>query len=156
MNIFPIKEKKFKLIGSQSESMERLIRRTAKSNTLTSRQTDRSFIGDVTENKFKLISSSIGKGVFCVMKGEVHSEFGIVRVEIHKAFQYLLVIMAVAPFVAFLVFASLPENEFSFLHFLVAIGQTLIIRFVFIGFFFNLLSKESLNRLRDTLDFDWI
>ena len=39
---------------------------------------------------------------------------------------------------------------------LVVILQMLMIRFIFIGFVFFLVAKQSLNRLRDVLDFEWI
>jgi hypothetical protein len=86
MNIFPIKKKDFKLIGNQPETISRLERRTKNSQRLTSQYTDKSFIGNVDGNKFKIISSSIGKGAFCVMKGEINSKNGHVKVEIHYFF----------------------------------------------------------------------
>ena len=39
---------------------------------------------------------------------------------------------------------------------LVVVGQILIIRYAFIGLAFKFLSRQSLNRLRDVLDVEWI
>ena len=47
-------------------------------------------------------------------------------------------------------------QEFSPILILVMIGQILIIRYAFIGLAFKFLSRESLNRLRDVLDLEWI
>lgn len=136
------------------ESMERLTRRTQLSDILISKYTDRTFIGEVSHNSFRLISSSIGKGTLSVMTGEVNSNFGFVRVEVHKVFKYLFGVMLIAPLLVFL--SSLPENGFSFLYLLITVGQVLMVRFIFLGFFFNFFSKESLNKLRDILDFEWV
>lgn len=90
MKIFPTKELKFKLIDDQAETLNRLNRRTEKSENLTSQITDKSFRGIINRNEFKIISSAIGKGAFCVMTGTIESDKGNVKVEIHKVFRILL------------------------------------------------------------------
>ena len=154
MNIFPTKEHEFKLITSQEETLHRLNRRTEKSENLISAYTDKSFRGIINGNEFKIISSVIGKGAFCVMTGKINDTNGQVKVEIHKAFKILLSIILCFPIIAF--FALTLTNEFSPIMIIVTIGQILMIRYVFIGLAFNFLSKDSLNRLRDVLDFEWI
>ncbi len=156
MNIFPTKEKRFKLIGDHKETINRLIRRTEKSEFLTSQYTDKSFRGIIEGNRFKIISSTIGKGAFCVMKGEINSEKGYVKVEIHKVFRVLLSILLFLPIIAFFVLALKESSEFSPIMVLVLILQLFIIRFFFIGLVFKFLSNESLNRLCDVLDIEWI
>ena len=99
MNIFPSIEKKFKLIDNQTETLNRLNRRTEKSENLTSQYTDKSFRGIIDENEFKIISSAIGKGAFCVMSGKIDSEKGNVKVEIHKVFRILLSIILCFPII---------------------------------------------------------
>lgn len=61
MKIFPTKELNFKLIDGPSETLDRLNRRTEKSENLTSQYTDKSFRGIINGNEFKIISSAIGK-----------------------------------------------------------------------------------------------
>jgi len=156
MNIFPTKEKKFKLIGEKEESLNRLNRRTEKSENLTSQYTDKSFRGMIKGNEFKVISSVIGKGAFCVMSGKINSESGNVNVEIHKVFKVLLSIFICLPIIGMIVLVLTKAQEFSLILILVMIGQILIIRYAFIGLAFKFISKESLNRLRDVLDFEWI
>ena len=77
MKIFPSKTKQFSLISTQQDSLERLKRRTKKSDRLTSQFTDKSFIGTIENNTFRIISSTIGKGAFCVL---------ILRFILHSAF----------------------------------------------------------------------
>ncbi|MDH7448389.1 hypothetical protein [Aquimarina sp. 2201CG14-23] len=131
-------------------------RRTEKSENLTSSHTDKSFRGIINGNEFKLISSAIGKGAFCVMNGTIESDSGNVKVEIHKVFRILLSIFLLFPIIGLVAITVSGAEEFSPILILVVIGQTLIIRYAFIGLTFRFLSKESLNKLRDVLDFEWI
>lgn len=156
MKIFPTKELKFRLMSDQVKTLERLKRRTERSENLTSQFTDKSFRGLINENEFKLISSAIGKGAFCVMSGQVNSVDGSVKVEIHKVFRILLTIILLFPLVGIILMTTIDKEEFSPIMILVAIGQILMIRYFFIGLAFRFLSRESLNRLQDVLDIEWI
>ena len=89
MKLFPTKELKFKLIDSQEETLDRLNRRTDRTESLSSAHTDKSFRGMVEGNRFQLISSVIGRGALCVMTGTVESGYGNVKVEIGKPFRIL-------------------------------------------------------------------
>jgi hypothetical protein len=156
MNIFPTKELEFKLIDDQAETLNRLNRRTEKSKNLTSQYTDKSFRGMIDGNEFKIISSVIGKGAFCVMTGKINSDNGNVKVEIHKVFRILLSIILCFPVIGIVALLLSDAKGFSPILILVVIGQVLMVRYVFIGLAFKFLSKASLNRLRDVLDFEWI
>lgn len=156
MTFFPIKEIEFKLRDDQLTTLDRLKRRTEYSENLTSQFTDKSFRGIIKGNEFKVISSTIGSGALCVMKGEICSEKGNVTVEIHKVFRVLFSIMLLLPFPALLAPLISETIEFSFIQIVILIGQFLMIRFVFIGLAFKFLSQRSLNRLRDVLDIEWI
>lgn len=156
MKIFPSKELKFKLINNQAETLNRLNRRTEKSENLTSQYTDKSFRGIINKNEFRIISSSIGKGAFCVMSGTIESDKGNVKVEIHKVFRVLFSIILCFPIIAVLLILLTEQEEQSLTFILAVIGQVFIIRYVFIGLAFKILSKQSLNRLQDVLDVEWI
>ncbi len=155
MKIFPTKNLNFKLIDNQSDTLNRLNRRTEKSENLTSQYTDKSFRGIINGNEFKLISSAIGKGAFCVMTGAIESKKGIVKIEIHKVFRVLLSIFLLFPIIGFVAITVSGTKEFSPILILVTIVQVLIIRYAFIGLAFKYLSMKSLNRLRNVLDFEW-
>ncbi|CAM3509778.1 hypothetical protein [Flavobacterium chungbukense] len=156
MKIFPTSNYSFKLIGETTESLERLKRRTLISESLSSKITDKSFLGIIGNNNFTLISSEIGKGAFCVLNGEIINKNGTVKIEINKPFQVLLSVILCLP-IAGLIFQLFSQEAHLFLLFIaVALGQILIIRFVFIEIAFKRLSKNSLNRLNDILDIEAI
>lgn len=156
MNIFPTKEQAFKIIGDEAETLNRLTRRTDESENLVSQFTDKSFRGIINGNQFKIISSVIGSGAFCVMSGEITSGKGHVKVEIHKVFRILLSIILCFPLIGTIAFKMIDSSDFSMIMFIVAIGQVLVLRFIIIELVFRILSKQSLNRLRDVLDFEWV
>lgn len=156
MNIFPIKERKFMLIGDQEDTIDRLNRRTEKSENLTSAFTEKSFRGTINKNEFKIISSVIGKGAFCVMIGKINPENGYVKVEIHKGFRILLSVFLCLPVIGMIALILTKSKDFSPILIVVMILQILLIRYVFVGLAFHFLSKDSLNRLRDVLDIEWI
>jgi len=156
MKIFPTKILNFQLVGNQEETLERLNRRTEKSDRLVSISTDKSFVGKVEKNKFRLISSKIENGAFCVMSGIIDEEKGQVKVEIHKVFRFFMSIFLLFPIIGFLILLITKQEEFSLIMVLVVIGQILIIRYAFIELAFKLISQRSLNRLRDVLDIEWI
>jgi len=156
MKIFPTKELKFKLIDDQEKTLNRLNRRTEKSENLTSAYTNKSFRGIINGNEFKLISSVIGKGAFCVMTGIINSDKGNVKVEIHWVFRIFLSIFLLFPIIWLIEIIRSGSEELSPNLIIVLLGQILMIRYVFIGLAFRFLSKGSLNRLRDVLDLEWI
>ena len=155
MKIFPTKKYEFNLIGKKEETLERLKRRTEKSKYLTSQWTDKTFRGKIFGNEFRIISSTIGKGAFCVLSGRIDSENGIVNVEINKAFKVLLGILYLFPIVGIILTIKLGGEKFELLMILSVIGQILMIRFIGVWFFFKRFSKFSLNQLRDVLDIEW-
>jgi len=156
MEIFPSQVYEFGLINGQDETLERLKRRTEESDSLTSKLTEKSFIGNVSGNRFRIISSTIGKGTFCTMTGFISYEKGEVKLEISKPFKILLTILMILPFIVFLAQVFSASQEFSPVFILVFLGQVLIIRFFFIGLFFKILSQQSLSRLSDVLDTKWV
>ncbi|WP_313100766.1 hypothetical protein [Epilithonimonas sp.] len=121
-----------------------------------SKVTEKSFIGKVKNNNFRIISSNIGKGAFCILTGFIKEEKGEVLVEINKPFKILLIILMISPFISFFIQLFSKITEFNPIFILVCIGQVLIIRFFFIGIFFKIQSKKSINKLSDVLDTEWI
>lgn len=155
MHLFPKAEMEFELIDTQDETLSRLKRRTEHSENLISKHTDRSFIGKIEGTSFKIISSAIGRGAFCVMTGQISSDHGYVKVEIHRAFKVLLSIILSLPVIGMII-EALSKGEVHWLPLIpIVVGQILIIRFLFIGLMFRLLSKSSLDRLRDVADLKW-
>ena len=156
MNIFPKRDYTFKIIGEETETLERLKRRTELSESLTSNITDKSFRGIIKDNTFRIISSEIGKGSFCVLTGEINNQNGQVNVEINKAFRILLSVLLCFPFIGLIAQFFSNKEEFSIIFILVVILQILMIRYLFIEFAFQRFSKSSLNKLSDVLDIEQI
>lgn len=154
MKLFPTSNYNFTIIGEPSESLDRLKRRTEISESLVSKKTNKSFVGKITNNTFKIISSEIGKGAFCVLNGEIINKNGVVDIEINKAFKILLSFFLCFPAIGIIVQLCTEKIKFSPIFVLVAILQVLLIRFVFIEVAFRNLSKKSLNRLSDVLDIE--
>lgn len=156
MKIFPTSNYSFKIIGESAESLERLKRRTQISDSLSSKITDKSFLGIINNNSFRIISSEIGKGAFCVLNGEIRDKNGTVNVEINKAFQILLSIILCLPIAGLIAQLFSQKPNLAVILIAAAIVQILMIRFVFIELAFRRLSKRSLNRLSDVLDIESI
>lgn len=154
MNLFPVSNYTFKIIGEHSESLDRLKRRTESSESLASKITDKSFIGTINNNAFKIISSEIGKGAFCVLSGEIVDNNGGINVEINKTFKILLSFLICLSLAGLILQAISQDNKFLILFILIAILECLMIRYIFIEFAFRILSKQSLNRLSDVLDIE--
>ena len=156
MKIFPNSSYSFKIVGNKTETLDRLKRRTEISEKLISQKTDKSFIGIIKEKTFRIISSDIGKGAFCVLTGEINNQNGQVDIEINKVFRMLLSVFLCFPFVGLIMQILSEKLEFLPIFILVLIGQLLIIRFLFIEFAFKRFSKSSLNKLSDVLDIEHI
>jgi len=156
MKIFPAKEKRFRLLDDQNKTLDRLGRRTEKSESLISKTTDKSFIGKIEGNNFQIISSSMGRGAFCVLEGEIGENGGSVAIVVNRPFKYLLGIFLSLPFLGFIFEIIFLDGNTSIVGIVFALLlQILIIRFFFIGFAFKYLSNESLSRLKDVLDIEW-
>jgi len=155
MKIFPSNNYIFKIVGEEKETIERLKRRTEMSESLTSQITDKSFRGMIKDNSFKIISSVIGKGAFCVLSGEIINQEGEVKIEINKVFRNLFSLFLCLPIIGFIA-QFFSKNEELSMTFLLLILQVLMIRYVFIEFAFRIFSKASLNRLIDVLDISYI
>lgn len=153
MKIFPKNNYKFKLIDEDSETLERLNRRTEFSHSLISMSTDKSFIGRINNNNFRIISSEVGFGAFSVLSGSIKDKEGEVSIEIHKLFRGFICLFLCFPVIG-LIIQSVTNKEFSMIFILVASAQLILIRYFFVEFTYRRLSKSSLNRLGDVLDFE--
>ncbi|MBW8521950.1 hypothetical protein K0U91_05635 [Chryseobacterium chendengshani] len=152
MNILPVQNYEFDLIDSQTETLDRLKRKTETPDNLTSKITGKSFIGQVNQNKFNLRPSNIDKSTFCTLQGVLHVTKGEVKVEINKTFKVFLYFFLCLPFLGFFVQFFSAQERFSPVFILVCIGQILVIRYFFIGIFFRISSKIAVAKLLEVLD----
>ena len=155
LTLFPHKKLKFRLFDTQKATLERLTRRTEYSAKLTSSYTDKSFRGQIKGNQFQLIDSSVGRGAFCVMNGQIGEKEGELSLEIHKVFKVLLSIILLMPLLAIIPLFYDSREQSIFELFILMILHPLFIRFVFIELIFWQLSKTSRNKFRDVTDVEW-
>lgn len=152
MKLFPSKELRFKLTDSQTETLERLKRRTEITKNLTSQRTSKSFLGTIEGHQFKLISSLRGLGAFCVLSGKIEPERGTVYIEIHKGIRALITVLYFLPFLG-MIGSILSEDDMPIpILILLVLGQIAFIRYLFVGGVFRFVSQDSFNRLCDILD----
>ncbi|MOA24251.1 hypothetical protein D3C78_1449240 [compost metagenome] len=131
------------------------MRRTEISESLVSKRTEKSFIGAISENEFRVITSEIGIGALCVLSGNVNNQIGQINVELNKAFKVLFSIILCLPIIAVISVLFQDPSDFPFFLIVVVIFQILLIRLM-IEVFFRFVSKRSLNRLIDVLDADLV
>ncbi len=94
MTIFPSDEYEVELKNESSMVMNKLKRNTKMSNSLVSEWgVKEAFIGRVDNNGFKIISSIVGFGAFCVLTGQFQNKEGIIKIQVHKTIQVLLSIL---------------------------------------------------------------
>ena len=152
MKIYSSSSYNLKLIDGDNESLERLVRRTEISESLVSKRTEKSFIGTILGNEFRIITSEIGIGALCVLSGNVNNQIGQINIELNKAFKLLFSVILCLPIVAVISVFIQEPSKFPWFLIVVVIFQILIIRYLIIEVFFRFASKRSLNRLIDVLD----
>lgn len=154
MKFFPTKERHFRLLSSQEETIERLKRRTDKTNQFTAWHKQQSFRGRVRRNKFEVSLNKNGGG-FCILNGQINEKTGVVTIELVKGAKILIGILMLVPpiFLSINVMAS--EIEFNPFLIFVPIFQFLFI-IAFLHFQFELYTNRALRRLQDVLDIEWI
>ncbi|MFD0962580.1 hypothetical protein [Pseudofulvibacter geojedonensis] len=152
MKLFPSKTFTIELAEDKEVSLEKLKQRTKKSNSLISSYTDKTFIGKVETNNFKLISSEIGKGALCVFTGNVKNNEIQVTTTVNTPFKVLISIWAIG-FFSFILFMGAKENFESLIPQLIPfLVFLLVIRYLFIGLFFKKLTNNGIKRFKDILN----
>tara|TARA_Y100000815_G_C13004307_1_gene372961 strand:+ start:85 stop:333 length:249 start_codon:yes stop_codon:yes gene_type:complete len=81
------------------------------------------------------------------MTGIIEAEEGNVKVEIHTAFRVLLGLLLFFPIIGLVVSLFVDTHQFSPVLILVAIGQLLFIRYLFIGLAFKFLAQKKLESI---------
>lgn len=151
LQIFPNKELSFTLSQTPEKSISLLKSRTLLKNSLVSVKTDKTFIGSIDNNTFKLISSKIGTGAFCVLEGSITHEEVKIEIEIHLVFRILLSIFMMFPVISIPIILLTGNTDQSLANMIVvSLLQLLFIR-VLIEIVFRYLSKQSIMLIKDVL-----
>ena len=138
MKIFPTKHFKFTLNGNNPQKYIELLKsKTLESNSLSTKSTNKEFIGRINGSYFEIIGSEIGIGAFMVLRGNFLNDAINIVAEINPPFKKLISVLFI------LVIASIAYNGFI-IGFPAALGMLIplmifigFVRFVFLRLFFN-------------------
>ncbi|RAR46869.1 hypothetical protein [Flavobacterium lacus] len=147
MKLFPTKTYEFEIANDYSKTLAELEQNTYLTNTLVSEWTKKMFIGQVSENGFRLISAKPRRGAFCVFNGKLELNSGSVEVSIHKSFQILLSIIYLFPIIGFLIALFTKEKEVIVSLIIPTLMAIIVFRFIFTELAFRFISSEGLKRL---------
>ncbi|MBA9079865.1 hypothetical protein [Rufibacter quisquiliarum] len=151
MKIFPTNNYTVELNDDSSLALDNLKQNTKLTDSLVSELTQKAFIGQVQESRFKVISSAPGYGALCVLTGDFQGKEGIINIKIHTAFKVLSLVLMILPIILVGVTLATKEIEYP-IGFIVPISMTIIfVRFGLLGLGFRTVSNNSMNRLREVI-----
>ena len=151
MKIFPSKKITLELIESIDHSFELLKLNTLESTSLTTKSTNKKFIGRIDKHQFEIISSEDGIGAFTILKGEFLDDSVTIVAEINMPFKVLISsIFLVGLTGIFYSFFSIGLPE--------AVGMLIplallffLIKFIFLGKFFHRSLNSSLEKFTEII-----
>ena len=150
MDFFPIKKITINISSENSDTFSKLKSSTEHSDKLITTLTSKPFIGQVTDNSFKIISSKIGIGAIAVFQFDSNKNKNEIYVTLNKAFKILFLF-----FVSFIsigviigiIQTGIPKGLILFIPFVFSV---LMFRFVLIGVAFKVstkLGEKALNKV---------
>jgi len=151
MKLFPWKKYEVKLVKENPDIWNKLKNETQISNSLVTVITKKAFIGKVGNGNFRIISSVIGKGAFCVFEGKFDGETGSIEVQVHKAFRILILIWSLLPILAIITSIYIDGFFYSIGIIIIFVIILLVIRFVLIELLFKSVSKSGLEKLKNIM-----
>lgn len=146
MKIFPIKNYKIDLKDNLEKSIELLKSKTLESNSLSTKLTNKQFIGKINGNHFEIIGSEVGIGAFTVLRGNFANDTVNVVAEVNKPFKVLISILFILGIggISYNIFKiGLPEGLGMLIPLMMLIG---LLRFVFLGLFFKTSSNLTFGK----------
>ncbi|WP_210488463.1 hypothetical protein [Rufibacter aurantiacus] len=152
MKLFPSNSYTVELSNDSSLALENLKQNTKLTDSLVSELTQKPFIGQVQESRFKVISSAPGYGSLCVLIGNFQGKEGIINIKIHNAFKVLSLILMILPIILVGVTLATREVKYPFDLIVPILMAITFVRFGLIGLGFRIVSNKSLNRLREVIN----
>lgn len=141
MKVFPTKNHEIELEGNPEKKIELLKSKTLLSNSLSTKLTNKEFIGRINGNNFEIIGSEIGIGALTVLRGNFSDDNLTVVAEVNKPFKVLVSVLFIFGI------CGISYNAFK-IGFPEALGMLVpltmfigLLRFVFLGLFFNISSN---------------
>jgi hypothetical protein len=147
MKLFPNKRITVRLTDDRTATLIELRRNTKLTDRLVSDYTNKGFIGQVNDCGFKIISSEIGWGAFCVFVGDFQDSSGEIEIQIHRVFKVLFSILMLMPLIGFGISIVAQGIEESIAVIAPMALGILFIRFVFMEISFRVISKIGITKL---------
>ena len=143
MNFFPKKYYSIELQTNSSTAIEKLKNYTLSAEQFVSNWNNQVFIGRISNHKFEVKLSKKHYGQFCIAKGKLEKEKGILVLEISRLFKILFLLIFL--FVLCGILTAIIQNK---LYTLIPLICTLIIlRFLLLELGFYIVSKILLKQL---------
>src|SRR5690606_2208846 len=151
MKIFPTNKYEFEMTKESSDALSELEKNTMITDSLVSEWTKKTFIGQVNDNGFKIISSKPGRGAFCVLNGKLESKHGTLEITIHKAFRVMLSLIFLFPIIGFLIAIFTQEKEIIVSLIIPTLMSLVVFRFIFTELAFRIISSYGLKKLTEII-----
>ena len=84
MKIFPTKNYKIELINNFEKNIQILRLNTLQSDSLSTKLTNKEFIGRINGNHFEIINSKVGIGAYTVLKGDFSNHSVNIVAEVNR------------------------------------------------------------------------
>lgn len=149
MKLFPSSNFSVDISMESSKAMMELKSNTDLTDSLTSSRTNKAFRGQVNRSDFKVISSEIGRGAFCIISGQFENQNGRMKIDIHPVFKVLLTILLFFPTVVICIAIILDRSQIGLL--IPLIMHFVFVRFVLIEISFRLISRTAMRKLTDII-----
>lgn len=152
MKVFPTNNYKIELEDDPEKTIELLKLKTLESDSLSTKLTNKEFIGRIKGNHFEIIGSEVGIGAFTVLRGNFSDDTVNVVVEINNPFKILISMMFILGIggISYNVFKiGFPEAYGMLIPLAMLIG---LLRFVFLGLFFNTSSNLTFGKFLSLLN----
>ena len=156
IRVFPSKTFTARLVSNDPSAWTRLRENTELRDSLISVRTNKTFVGQVSTGYFKLISSRIGRGAFCMLEGRFAAPdgTGTIHIEVHKAFRilmiaWLVVMVGLMIWAAFMQGSSL--NRVPLIQAAEFVVLLVIVRFVAIEWLFRSVAKNGMEAITPLL-----
>ncbi|MFD2824537.1 hypothetical protein ACFS5M_12715 [Lacinutrix iliipiscaria] len=151
MKIFPTNNYVFELTKESTDALSELEKNTLITDSLVSEWTKKTFIGQVDNKGFKIISSKPGRGAFCILEGTLKSKKGTLEIRIHKAFRIMLSLIYLFPIIGFTIALFTKEKEIIISLIFPTLMALVVFRFVFTELAFRIISRNGLKRLTEII-----
>lgn len=143
MKLFPKKYYSIELQNDSSIAMTKLENHTLSDEQFISDWSNQAFIGRIDNSEFEIKLSKNLYGAFCILKGKLDKENGILEIRMSKIIKTLFFIIVL--FVTTGLITAIIQNKSDLLFPLIV--AIIVFRFIFIELSFIIVSKKILKKL---------